>query len=1492
MPRREKNSSLPHSSIEQSGIKEKKPRELVPIEKLHEYLESRTEKQIALSEQERILHKRLWPELSQKHRSYKQVRELLDLVFDINGLPKEEFALSIFESDYPDVHVVVGEKNIRLSASFLRILKGDAEKIIAVLSHEVGHLLLAHYKTAGPEEYDPLNEHTQGYEHEYQADRASVISTNRLGINPLKLAEALGDIERYLYSKTKHSKDMSEPGIFDHGAWVLSTHPHTSRRTLAIKRDASSLPKYPKTFRNKRVTLPKETDFYQINPEFSKWEYVDENLEGSDNSFPDCFWEEYPAPVDYPYSYKFEGRHSAQPRSFMQEIGNPRKLLERLEELDQKTREHLKQERLKYPNSPYYKDGKPAEPPDATAEEINKWGVNNKEDIRQWWFQAGLSLDTVDAYDDLAADVEGLSIKATFLLLQNICPEYMRVSENIVKTGSRSKVEVIDMDATKDRTIQDAIISAYTPYIGDTYIVGSLLVKNLFKKDSSFATLEGMARIGAFLQEFFETHGDGIPYQGARFFATLEKLYRESRDDAQREAVLALVKKYHKRWGGNFPVHHALAQVMMPEIYGVLDAAEPRKYFLSNEQIAAKEQKTIWSDNYQLPKKVREVAESESLTKDEAREALRLVPRNFQPKNRAKALVGTLKNIAEDEKLKDSNREIAEETDPHTSAALLSGSDFDKKYFGTERETYERARYAKSDEYILEYVDIAYLWLEAEYLTDWEALPQGRERLSNILDTFPAQSARRDVLICESIGWEKLLHAEDVLTIQERIDTVEDVSLLFELLSSFSNPLLQLSVSQQLWIQYKIDPDTFMAAVPKKELERVEGELEDQREGVRSRDLVAVLLCYQNPTYSRDELLRPLIDAAKDRAEAEAIASWTCEPPPGSLRPRATELVAVTETMLDVMRSMPLLDRQEILLYFLGHRFFYSAVDAKFFAEIRTNQKTLRSDAIFLERADFQAQFKIKKAEAKVKGGGEYRTLPGNSRDMYKDPGERFKKKYLVEKPDSLIFLTKSTGLPVELLLKQQKVATTKREQRDFITQMLTGTEGLLHQENSREFLNAVARNVVEGSSWAAEKNSGDRKAMIDLLAYALHNCPEDRLPDLFLGLWNLQQEHESLPKIVASMMRELGSLFIKAGQYLGTQSGSLPPEWIREFRSLSDRNVRAEKTLVYEHEFALYGKESPFARIGAKKGEGSMAAVYEGELKSAEGKPEQRVAVKILHSNIEDALPLDVKFLDKLVTFVNERKQEFSVRLPSNLAHVSERQIRKELAYDTMRSNNTDIASVLTRGDSHYEWRVPQIFESVSKPGFIVYDYSSGEPLDSLEPELAKDAKGETAKELLRQILVEGIYQADPNIGNFKITLTEEFGKKAVIDWLDTDHTGRLSREETHDLRKLISQIGFIKDPKVTSRILTKLIHPTEEEVRVSSSTIESWLIEKDILGQTSFEDIDSLFTSFLDYLALHKLALKEQYVTLLRTLGLMRPLLAEMTAEQYSALSAYLSE
>ncbi len=258
---------------------------LTPQEEATEFIESRLEVVKAYARREATLHKRFWPELSPENETQKEIQGILEDILERAGLPRDFLSLGIFDSTYPDVHIQLIAKQVRVSRSFLELVKGDSYKITSVLAHEVGHLLLAHFKSHEEEISDPLDERIQGYEHEYQADRVSTILTNRLGIPPNTLAETLTQIERDLYSRKVADKELY-PG-FNYRSWVLSTHPHTARRVMAINRDSVSFPRYPKKIDAKKIPVPKKSDFPQVD--FRTWDDV-ASLESANLEYVDCLW--------------------------------------------------------------------------------------------------------------------------------------------------------------------------------------------------------------------------------------------------------------------------------------------------------------------------------------------------------------------------------------------------------------------------------------------------------------------------------------------------------------------------------------------------------------------------------------------------------------------------------------------------------------------------------------------------------------------------------------------------------------------------------------------------------------------------------------------------------------------------------------------------------------------------------------------------------------------------------------------------------------------------------------------------------------------------------------------------------------------------------------------------------------------------------------------------------------------------------------------------
>lgn len=1417
---------------------------LTPYESAREFIDSKPEYIKEFAKREDVLHGRFWSELSETHETFIAIKQILEDLSEKAGLPKDFLKLSIFDSDNPDVHIQLLERKIRMSKHFLEIVGGDYRKITSVLAHEIGHILLAHYRSHKETTPDPLDERIQGYEHEYQADRASVILTNRMGIPPSTLANTLIDLERDLYSKNAKNEEIF-PGV-NHRSWVLSTHPHTSRRAMSINRDSVYLPHYPKNEAEDKIPLPKKGDFAKVD--WRRWGAV-ANYDRLLLRYIDCLWEEIEVPNSLNDNFN---------TFYLQTTGG------KSEKLFPKPEELIRCYKSK------------SKPVDFSPDEVAQWTEMNTKEIDDWWDQSMRVIEDKDGYDDLSEEIREYPPEVIKFILKRSCPEYSLIEDFSFSYATGDEIE--DIDALKNFTKEILLTDKDNYYSSvELMLVTSLLIRTLFEKDESLQSVQGIQQFCQFLRDFKNQHGTYLACTGARYFIRIEELFNKAESDSGQDEIAKICKEYEEELKSGLNLTIPLVVTFMPNVKSYLENKYPQQIYNRNTQYKDIEKGTT---TYQLPQEIRENADKEDLNQQEIRELITKIPKNFRPRNLSALLFSAMKE--ENERIdREGYSDMVLEADSNASANLLSGEEFEEKYFGSGRQSYIKAPYISLDTNIMEYRDALGLWDKSGYSLEFDAMESGINKVKFLLENFRVRSSMRDILISQSLNWSRIEYVEDIMNVQEDILKLEDVGLLFELSDVFSNPLLSLTVSQKLWELYENNPDNFFLRVPIEERERIKQELVDLPEDLKSQKLQAILLAYKEPTYVRDELLRPLVDSTPDQTTTMAIASYYCEPPPGVLRPRSGEVVAVTETLLDTLRGMPQLDKQELFLYFLGHRLFYSGIDSRFFADLRANEKNFRSDAIFLGENSFLKKYKLARAEDE--GGWDSE----ESEERFVEIGRgkhSVDTKYLVESPDSLVFLIKASGVPVDLLLKQQRLTTTRREQRDFITHLLLGNEGVLTQGNKEEFLTAVARNVVDNSSWSKEQTDSEKKAMTDLLGFALNNCPNRKLPDLFLGLWNLQQEKGSLPEVMTTLLRELGSLFIKAGQYLGTQSNALPVEWIQAFRGLSDQNMRAEKTLVYEHEYALYGNDSPFERIGEKQGEGSMAAVYKGELKEGHSANGKEVAAKIFHPNIREELGEDAQFLDELVKFINSRKKEFTVRLPDNLADVSNNQILKELSYDNIVQNNKDIAEVLNNSKAGVKWKVPRVLEEVSKPEFIVYQYSNGIPLDKLPEEVRSSVRSDVAIELLRQILVEGTYQGDPNVGNFKAVVSENPKEKILVDWLDTDHTGKFTKEETKQLRRFIKEMAFGKNMKIISESLLSFV---QSSVEVSSENlieeIEKWLSGGKILEGSSVENLENIFISFLDFLADKKLVLKEQYVTLLRALGLMKPMLGDVKPSQY---------
>ena len=248
----------------------------------------------------------------------------------------------------------------------------------------------------------------------------------------------------------------------------------------------------------------------------------------------------------------------------------------------------------------------------------------------------------------------------------------------------------------------------------------------------------------------------------------------------------------------------------------------------------------------------------------------------------------------------------------------------------------------------------------------------------------------------------------------------------------------------------------------------------------------------------------------------------------------------------------------------------------------------------------------------------------------------------------------------------------------------------------------------------------------------------------------------------LASDLEAMGPTFVKLGQLLSTRADVLPPVYLDALKRLQDhvapvpfsdiqRVVNDELGVRISKAFSTF-RERPAA--AASLGQVHRAALRDG----------REVAVKVQRPDIRGQIVQDMEIIDELATFVDShtetgRRYEFAAMVEQ--FRVS---LMAELDYRGEARNLIAIHENL----AHYERIVvPLPVNDYSTSLVLTMDWVAGRNLGSLGPLDRLDLNGhDLAEDLFRayldQILVDGIFHADPHPGN--VILTDD-GKLALID-------------------------------------------------------------------------------------------------------------------------------
>lgn len=802
-----------------------------------------------------------------------------------------------------------------------------------------------------------------------------------------------------------------------------------------------------------------------------------------------------------------------------------------------------------------------------------------------------------------------------------------------------------------------------------------------------------------------------------------------------------------------------------------------------------------------------------------------------------------------------------------SQANHLGADRFEREYLGKRRSSYTKIPYKDLDRGVPYLRELRRLW-DLGFTEEYDALLQSDAvRSAEFLsETFPVSCAQRDQILARCLSpdmREPLVTIADVASIQQMIERIDAIPLLIQFQQHFHNIFLRLSAANRLHALYSsMGAEAFLAQIPAEvrdtqaaALLRMPGLATSAQREI----LLCILLSHPSPSYRRDELLAPLLDQATSWQEKQEIASLFSDPPSGTIGERAPHKVMVHESIFAGLQKLDPLDKTEILFYLLGKRTFISGIDNAFRTPSQVSAvNRLRWDRLLGRGHSENAEDRA----AGLKKEGRFYSMRGLTIPAVKEP-------------DAIVLLQKCAGIPIDLLFKQHNVAVSHREQLEAMTEVLLGEKGILRTPHREDVVRQVAHLMVQQQAFShceAEQN-----AIESLMTVALLHCPEEKLPSIFLDMWHLAVEggKKLLPDIVATMMQKAGPIFVVAAQYLAHQTNALPQEWARAFRSCVDSNKVFDTTLIDAHISASLGS-NPFKEVGKKKGEGSKAIVNTVTL------PDGRdCAVKIFHSFIRHELASDGRLLEKIIAHINEHPELFHTQLPQNVAAVVERKMARQIDPNSEIEGHAYLRSVLSHSPLGVRFATADLFPSYSAGSLITYGHVDGISLDrsadlqawGISAERQSTLRHATGIEVLRQLLQTGHYQSDPNLGNFLVSRDE------TVHWIDYGSIETLSTSDRQALVGLLGDIFAGVENALPSRLAGFISSETRGED--TEQRITHWLTTQ--LHEFSVGNIDLLLKEFQDFCARERYVLQPQWVSVLGTLGLLKPMLHDCPPAAY---------
>jgi len=319
---------------------------------------------------------------------------------------------------------------------------------------------------------------------------------------------------------------------------------------------------------------------------------------------------------------------------------------------------------------------------------------------------------------------------------------------------------------------------------------------------------------------------------------------------------------------------------------------------------------------------------------------------------------------------------------------------------------------------------------------------------------------------------------------------------------------------------------------------------------------------------------------------------------------------------------------------------------------------------------------------------------------------------------------------------------------------------------------------------------------------------------------WKYADEiaHLERPQRVRRVFEVLGPTFVKLGQILATRPDLFGPEWIAEFEKLQTEAPPMDfKELRPQIEEDL---GAPLEEIFDQVDPTPLAAASMAQVHRATLKDGTSVVLKIQRPGIRPKIEADMRLLAYLAELAEKHVPQVAAFHPQKVIQQFVKSIHNELNFMTEGHNAEHVAANFEDND---QILIPRIYWEWTRARINVQEFVDGIPGVDLR---AIDAAGMNRKRIaqtgasavLKMIMKDGLFHADPHPGNFFILPGER------IAFIDFGMIGRVSEARRQQIMKLLRSL-LDNDAEGLCRILLEWADREGDEPGELLGAVEEFL-------------------------------------------------------------------